>query len=403
MCQVEFALFTNKQAPCIVIRKSRRAPLKILDRYIIKELSIPFLLGIFILTFLILVHQLLRLMELVIDKGVGLLSVAQIFTYLLPSFFLLTIPMAVMLASVMTFNRLSFDNEMIALRSVGVGFYRLMRPVLLFSLAAALLTLLMAMIAQPWGGGSFKALSMKILMKRAGAGLEEGKFNETFPNMMVYVESMPTFTELDGVFIYDFRKPESPMVIVAKKGVITNNPGGHTIEFRLINGGLQRQGATPSDYQRLTFATYDLKIDLSASAAGANSALENPSYEEIKRRVEASQGKDLRALRLLSEFYKNFSFPVASFIFGVIGVPLGILSGRTGRLGGFTVGIGVITFYYLLNTLGDYFISIRIAPPFIAAWLPHFALIPFSLYLLKSAANESFPKLLQFALANKKA
>src|SRR3569832_1878179 len=77
--------------------------LKILDRYVIKELSIPILLGIFILTFLILVQQLLRLMELIIDKGVDLLSVAEIFVYLLPSFFLVTIPMAVMLASIMTF------------------------------------------------------------------------------------------------------------------------------------------------------------------------------------------------------------------------------------------------------------------------------------------------------------
>src|SRR3990167_5836279 len=130
--------------------KARGAPLKIIDRYILKELAAPFLLGIFILTFLILTHQLLRMMELVIDKGVGLLSVGQIFLLLLPSFFLVTIPTATLLASVMTFNRLSSDNEIIALKSAGVGFYSLMRPVFLFATVAALLTLYMAMIAQPW-------------------------------------------------------------------------------------------------------------------------------------------------------------------------------------------------------------------------------------------------------------
>src|SRR5581483_4800686 len=99
-----------------------------------------------------------------------------------------------------------------------------------------------------------------------------------------------------------------------------------------------------------------------------NANLEPATYQEIKKKIEASAGTDLRALRLLSEFYKNFSFSLASLVFGIVGVPLGIISGRTGRLGGFTLGIALITFYYLLNTLGDYLITLRIATPFLAVW-----------------------------------
>jgi len=374
--------------------------IRILDRYILKELLIPFCFGIFILTFLILIHQLLRLMELVIDKGVDLLSVGQIFLALLPSFFLLTIPMAVLMASVMTFNRLSYDNEIIALKSVGVGFYRFLRPVLLFSVVAALFTLLMGMMAQPWGGGSFKSLAVKILKKRAGVGIEEGKFNGTFSNIMIYVESMPTFTEMEGVFIYDIRDPNAPKIIIAKKGVLLNDPGTAAIEFRLLDGSLHVQGNDGPDYQRVVFETYDLRLDLGSVLQGGNTNLEAPTYQEIKKNVEASGGKDIRALRLLAEFYKNFSFSLASLVFGVIGVPLGIISGRTGRLGGFTVGIGLITLYYLLNTLGDYLITIRIAAPFLAVWVPHLALIPLTLYLMRAMARESYPRFLQ--LGNKR-
>lgn len=374
--------------------------IRILDRYILKELLIPFFFGIFILTFLILIHQLLRLMELVIDKGVDLLSVGQIFFTLLPSFFLLTIPMAVLMASVMTFNRLSYDNEIIALKSVGVGFYRFLRPVLVFSVVAALLTLFMGMIAQPWGGGSFKSLAMKVLKKRASVGIEEGKFNGTFPNIMIYVESMPTFTEMEGVFIYDERDQNAPKVIIAKKGVLLNNPSTGAIEFHLLDGSLHAQGREGDDYQHVVFATYDLRLDLGSLLRGGNTDLETPTYQEIKKSVEASGGKDLRALRLLSEFYKNFSFSLASLVFGVVGVPLGIISGRTGRLGGFTVGIGLITLYYLLNTLGDYLITIRLAAPFWAVWVPHLALIPLTLYLMKVMVQESYPRFLQ--LGNKR-
>lgn len=374
--------------------------IRILDRYILKELLIPFFFGIFILTFLILIHQLLRLMELVIDKGVDLLSVGQIFLTLLPSFFLLTIPMAVLMASVLTFNRLSNDNEITALKSAGVGFYRYLRPVLFFSVAAALITLFMGMIAQPWGGGSLKSLGMKILKKRASVGIEEGKFNGTFSDIMIYVESMPTFTEMEGVFIYDVRDQNAPKVIVAKKGILLNDPGTGTIAFHLLEGSLHAQGKDGSDYQHVVFATYDLRLDLEAVLQGGNTNLETPTYQEIKKSVEASGGTDIRALRLLSEFYKNFSFSLASLVFGLVGVPLGIISGRTGRLGGFTVGIGLITLYYLLNTLGDYLITIRLAAPFLAVWVPHFALIPLTLYLMRVMARESYPRFLQ--LSNKR-
>ncbi len=374
--------------------------IRILDRYILKELLIPFFFGIFILTFLILIHQLLRLMELVIDKGVDLLSVGQIFLTLLPSFFLLTIPMAVLMSSVMTFNRLSNDNEITALKSAGVGFYRYLRPVLFFSVAAALVTLFMGMIAQPWGGGSFKSLAMKILKKRASVGIEEGKFNGTFSDIMIYVESMPTFTEMEGVFIYDVRDQNAPKIIVAKKGILLNDPGTGAIEFHLLNGSLHAQRKEGADYQHVVFATYDLRLDLGSVLQGGNTNLETPTYGEIKKNVEASGGKDLRALRLLSEFYKNFSFSLASLVFGLVGVPLGIISGRTGRLGGFTVGIGLITLYYLLNTLGDYLITIRFATPFLAVWVPHLALIPLTLYLMRAMARESYPKFLQ--LGNKR-
>jgi len=373
---------------------------RILDRYIVKELLVPFIFGIFILTFLILIHQLLKLMELVIDKGVDLVSVGQIFLSLLPSFFLLTIPMAVLMASVMTFNRLSYDNEIIALKSVGVGFYRVLRPVLFFSAATALLTLYMGMIAQPWGGGSFNSLAMRILKKRASVGIEEGKFNGLFSDIVIYVESMPTFTELEGVFIYDTRDPASPKIVVAKKGVLLNDPGRNAVELHLMDGSIHKRGKSDSDYQRVAFKTYNLKLDLGSAVQAGSANSEPSSYQEIIKKVEATGGKDLRALRLLSEFYKNFSFSLASLVFGIVGVPLGVISGRTGRLGGFTLGIGLITLYYLLNTLGDYLITIRIATPFLAVWVPHLALIPFTLYLLRAMAQESYPRFLQ--LGNKR-
>ncbi len=362
--------------------------LKTLDRYLIKEMAASFSLSIFVLTFLILIHQLFRLMELVIDKGIDGISIARIFLYLLPSFFLVTLPMAMMFTSVTIFHRLSLDNEIIALKSLGVGIRRLMYPVFFFSLSVALFTLTMGLIANPWGGASFKSLALNLLKRSAVVALEEGRFNGVFENMVIYVESMPTFTEMDGVFIYDARKPDMPVLITAQKGILTTNQESHAIELRLKDGSLHRKTENSPNHHRMTFSTYDFKIEYASYMQGATHNMDTPSYREVKRRIETSHGKDMRLLRQLSGFHKNFSFSLASFVFGMVGIPLGILSGKLGRSGGFIAGLGVILSYYMLNVFGDFLLSAQIAPPFLSAWIPHLVLVPFSVYLLIATAME---------------
>ena len=360
-----------------------------LDRYILKEMIRPFLLGIFILMFILIMQQILKLMELVIDKGVDLFSIAELFLNLLPSFFVITIPVAVMMATVTAFNRLSADNEIIALHAAGIGFFRLFRPVFFFAIGVLLLTLFMGMKDRSTGKG-FKQIAVNILLSKVGAGLEEGRFNGIFSNIMIYVESMPSFSELKGVFIYDQRKPEMPTVIVAKRGTLTTNKETKTIAFHLEEGSLHQNTQDSVRYQKMSFANYDLKIDFSALTKKKDD-VETWSYSEIKKRIAQSNGKDVRLLRLLSEYYRRFFFSLAAFLFCVIGMPLGILSGRISRIGGFALGIAMIAFYYLLLVFGDYLTSARFIPPFAAAAIPIITLTPFAIYLLKKVSADASP------------
>lgn len=360
-----------------------------LDRYILKELLGPFLLGILILTFILIMQQILTLMELVLDKGVDLISIGELFLRLLPSFFLITIPMAVLLSTVTTFNRLSADNEIVAFQAGGIRFSRLLRPVLVFAIIISGLTLLMG-VAAGNSKGSYNKIALKLLLKRASVGLEERQFNGIFPDMMIYVDSMPSFSELEGVFIFDQRNKDMPTVIVAKKGIILNDEATKTIGLHLIDGSLQQGGKNSQRYQRIVFENYDLKINL-ASLIQKQTASDLPSYSEIKERIEKAQGEDIDALRLLSDFYKRFLFSVAAFVFCILGMPLGVLSGRIARMGGFVAGIGIIIFYYMLMVLGDYLISIRVFPPIAAAALPILVLIPLCVMLIKIVGDHASP------------
>ncbi len=351
----------------------------VLDRHIFKELSVSFLIGVFTLTLVLLVHQLLRLLEFVIDRGVGFVTVGRLFLSLLPAFFLLTIPMAVMLASVATFNRLASDNEITALRTAGIGFYRMARPVLLFSSSAALFTFWMGILAEPWSGTSLKSLSGDLLKKMSGLGLTEGEINEAGDGLMVYVEAMPTPSTMRGIFIHDQRKPGPPMIIVAKSGAITYRPETGTVTFALADGSMYRRGKTVSDYQKMTFSDY--LFESHPFSYPLDTTVREITTSELKKEIARTQGGNPETLRLLTQFYRKYAFPAAALFFGILGAPLGMSVGRAGRLSGLALGMGVILLYYALSMAGDYLVVRRWTTPLIAAWFPNLVLIPLSLTL----------------------
>ncbi len=369
-----------------------------LDRYLLKELSVPFFLGLMILTFILIMQQVLILMELVLDKGIDLASIATLFVHLLPAFFLITIPMAVMLSTVTTFNRLSADNEIIALHAGGIGFFRLIRPVILFASLVGLLTLFMGFNTDTVKGAS-KKVAVKLLMKRASLGLEAGIFNNLFPGMMIYVESMPTFSELSGVFIYDQRNPDRPTVIVAKRGVLINDEAANAVRLNLVDGSLQQGEKGSQRYQRMVFGDYELKINL-PQLMQSQSEKKGLNLTEIKQQIAESKEVNVRDLRLLSDYYKRFVFAFTAMLFCLMGMPLGILSGRLSRLGGFAAGIVIILIYYMLMTLGDYLISVQVLSPLTAAMFPILVLIPFCIFLLKRVASNVSPTI--FGIASKR-
>ncbi|HET6370834.1 MAG TPA: LptF/LptG family permease [Nitrospiria bacterium] len=364
---------------------------RILNRYLLRELLVPFFLSLVVLTLIVLIQQVLKLMDLLINKGVEFSSILKAFVLILPSFFLITIPMAVLIASLMAFNRLSFDRELVALKSLGVGFSTLMRPLLFFLIAASLISFTMAWIAEPLGGNALNELTHRVIQQRANVALTEGTFNTAFDQMMIYVSSMPKYNELKGVLISDLRHPEAPLLIVAKQGRIVSDPERQTLHLVLENGTLDRRSSDPQTYQRMSFARYDLAIDLSQFFNRSSVSGASPSYRELVKNAKKGGGSDVHALRALQEFYKNFTFASAPIILGLIGAPLGMVAGRASRLGGFAAAVVLITLYYLLTIMGDFLVSARYVSPFLGAILPNVILLAPMFFLVRAALREKAP------------
>ncbi len=340
----------------------------ILDRYIFRELLSPFLISLGALCFVMLTKELLRLVELLVSKGVAFFSVLKVFAHLLPSFLVLTLPIAGIIASITAFGRLSFDKELVAMRAAGLSLIRLSHPVFVFALLVFGLTLTLSQWGQPWSNVNLKKVALNLLRDELILELERGVFNETVPKMVIYVPDAQSGQELTGIFVSDDRNPDDPRVIVAQQYFVMTDPKSNQIALRLVDGVIHSRPDNVEQYRKVSFSTYDLKMSFNESLYGTD---ERSSLDNILARLDQSGWKDTAALRRLMEHYKDWAFPTASLVFCILGVPVGIVSKRSGRMGGFAVGVLVVVVYYVLNVACEFLVTTLIIPPFAGAWLPN--------------------------------
>jgi lipopolysaccharide export system permease protein len=341
----------------------------LLDRYIFTELLSPFGLSLGALCFVMLTRELLRLVELLVSKGVGFWAVLKVFSILLPSFLVLTLPIAGIIASITAFGRLSFDKELVAMRAAGLSLFRLSQPVLLFAVSVFTLTLVLSQWGQPWSSLNLKKVALNLLRDQLVLALERGTFNEPIPGMMIYVQDGRAGQPAKGIFISDERTAEEPRVIVAEHYHVLMDAANDQVALRLRNGVIHSRPNRLEQYEQISFTHYDLKLNLSQSGYAATE--ERPTYHAIMALLAQSQGKDPLALRRLMEYYKDLAFPTASLVFCLLGVPVGIVSKRSGRMGGFAVGVLIVVLYYVLNVACEFLVTTLVIPPFAGAWLPN--------------------------------
>ncbi len=340
----------------------------LLDRYIFAELLSPFSVSLGALCFVFVTRELLRLVELLVSKGIGLGSVINVFLHLLPSFLVLTLPIAAIIASITAFGRLSYDAELIAMRASGLSLLRLAQPVLLFAILVSLLTLALAQWGQPWSNFNLKKVALSLLRDQLIFALDRGVFNEPVPKMMVYVPAPVGTQPAEGIFVSDERNADDPRIVVARGYSVLSDPSSQQLALRLHEGVVHSRPQDPDQYQQVSFAQYDIRFNMNQAAYTAD---EVPSYAELIRTLDASGWKDPTALRRLLEHYKDLAFPTATLVLCLLGVPAGIVSKRSGRVGGFVVGVVIVVVYYMLNMLCEFLVTTLVITPWVGAWLPN--------------------------------
>lgn len=328
-----------------------------------KELLINFLLVISFMSFLLFMERFVRLTKLVMGRGVEFGDVLKVFLYLQPSILLLSIPMAILIATFLTYGRMATDNEIIALKGSGSSFWFISKPAVMLSVAGFISLLFISLYLLPKSMHSFKQTLYEVIVKKASMTIEAETFSRVFKGTVIFVKETPSRNRFNGIFIYTDTQSstKNPAVIVARDGTILSYPHEGMIELNMRNGLVHTFGDKGSS--EVTFTGYKLVLT-SVIEIGRERKLDELGFLELWR---GSGGNLLWHV----ELQRRLAIPFACLIFGFLGPALSTRMGKTGRVGGFSLSLSLLMLYYFLLISGEGFAKAGRLSPFLGVWGPN--------------------------------
>lgn len=408
--------------------------IRLIDRYLLKEFVPPFFFSIIALTFILLMNELFRLIDLFVRKGLPIAIVGQILIYTLPLILSYTAPMAILVAIVMSFGRAAQDNEILALKTSGLSFTSIMRTPFMITFVFMIFLALFNNYILPESNHRMRNLMLDVTRKRPAVRLPEGTFTTDFPGYTIYVgKKDERRSQVYDVIIYD---AGDGLLITAPRGDLKSYEQDDILRFTLYGGELH-QLVDSAKYQKTSFDKQVLNIklnsemvrkdrgqrtenELNITALGKEIEENRQKINGLREEINAIGGKAIddyvrgdtvgldRAIfeiekrvktidgtmRILSRhqvsFYKKFSLAFACIVFVIIGAPLGYLFKR-GGIASILVGVLLFSSYYVLVIAGEEFADRRSFPAFWGMWLPNFILLAVGIYLFMAAEFDRSP------------
>lgn len=324
--------------------------MRIIDRYIFREVFSHALLGLAVFTFVFFIPQLVRLMELVVRHSAGFGTIVLLFLCTLPGVLTFTVPMAVLVGVLIGLGRMSADSEVIALHALGIGLRRLLVPVGVLALTAGLVTLAMTSWLGPAAIGQFRAMENELRASQASFQVQPRVFDERFSGLVLYVQDVEAAgTQWRGIFLAETGTKESSRITLAESAIVITDREQGKVQFHLRNGSTHEfDRREPDRYSVTTFGESDLPIaiaELPGKRAAPRTVAERPLRELLAAAVP-----DWRESRV--ELHRRLAFPAACLAFALLGVPVGARPRRGGRAMGFVVTLSLICNYYVVFIAG---------------------------------------------------
>uniref|UniRef100_A0A7V5XZI9 YjgP/YjgQ family permease n=1 Tax=candidate division WOR-3 bacterium TaxID=2052148 RepID=A0A7V5XZI9_UNCW3 len=397
-----------------------------IEKAVIKEFFFPLIFSVVVLTFIMLMDRMFILADLLVKKGVKLMVVSEIAFYSLPYVLAYILPVATLIAGITTFGRLSHDNEIIALKVLGINITKIIMMPVFFTLFLAVLMFFFNNFLWPESEFRIRNLLLDLARKKPQLKIREGIFFEDFSPYVIYIGSLNEKTgRMSDILIFKKEGEITPIFIFAKEGILKEREKENYFTFVLKNGEvhqLEKEGR----YRQIKFAEDTINIfyedelirrersyrsirEMNLLQLFKNMKEIEKEINDFRKRIKELRNKDMdkeiklarikeeeaklkykikERERFSLEFHKKTALAWANISFLLFGIALGLVIKR-GSIGiSFIFGLVYFAFYYILLLLFEELVLRGKVLAFFGMWLPTMINLPFSLYFLLKKIRE---------------
>lgn len=343
--------------------------MRILTRYILKEISTHAALWLVAFTFVIFIFtpHVTRLMELAVSHDLPARETLKLLALPLPGILVLTIPMAVLVGTLIGLSRMSADGEVVAARASGLGLSQFTVPVGMLAVAGLAAASWMSLDLGPKAGAALNRREGALASSQGLHEIQPRVFIEQFPNWLLYIQDVTgPRPDLKGVFAANTSVQNAPKITLAESGELVNDPEHGRLVLHLEHGATHEiDPAHPGEYSVGSFEATDIPLPI--ERGGALTERRTPATLAVAELVGlAASPQEGPAARV--ELHYRFALPFASLVLALVGIPLGLSSRRGGKSVGVMFTMLLVFIYYILMALGLGFARQGKVPPLIGLW-----------------------------------
>lgn len=369
--------------------------MKILDRYLLREIVPAFLISLGFIILVMLMNELFYLAEIFLTRQVPVEIILRVLFFLLPSILALALPLAFMAGVLGGLGRLAGDRETEALRLLGISPGRVLKPVWLLGTVLFLVCLSFTFWLTPAANYRWLQTMVNSVLSEVRLELEPGRFVESLPGKVLYMESPGTDRDWRDILIYKKDEAGRVEIISAREGRLELQPERQEAWILLEKGRVYR--LLPEDPDSLNLVEFERSQQaLELQGLRPSFSLEKKSREKNIKELwldrERLAGKNDTESRLVAlELHKRLSLPATCLLFVFLGVGLGWRRWPGGKLGGFGLSLLLILAYYFLLVAGEQKALQGSLAPWLAMWLPNLIILGVGLYFFVRILRKDRP------------
>jgi len=351
--------------------------MKILRNYFLKEFLVPLILVMCVLGFVMtLVGTVKDIANQVINRGVDFFSLFKIFILMTPYMFTYALPVALLVATLMAFGRLSSDNEIIAIRASGISLFHLIAPLLILGLILSLVLVLFNNQISSYAHFAYRKTLLEVGIKNPTAAFEEGVFINSFQKYILFIYGVDHKKNLlHNVRIYEPQGEGKPTrTIVAKKGEFITDTEKNSVKLKLIDGTSDEPDPeSPTNFYKLNFKTYFMNLNLMQTKDKRKLAKKpkEMTIQELRDEMKTLIKEGISPLPYIAKITEKLTLAFSALVFILLAIPLAVITRRREKSINLGIAVLIMAIYYPFF-IGCEALGIQgVINPAFALWIPN--------------------------------